>query len=112
MILDKRTKIDRIGETRLNNNGNAMTIIKYTNAKNILVEFEDKTTTITNYYNFQIGEVKNPYDKTIYKIGYLGKKNITKQNKYYYNIWCNVLCRCYDINSAQRYPSYIIMRCN
>lgn len=56
---------NRIGEIRLNNQGQPMKIIEYTNAKNIIVEFQDmhKAKTKTTYNSFVRGCITNPYDK-------------------------------------------------
>ena len=52
----------RIGETAVANNGQTMTIIKYTNYENIVVEFDDDNNTQvkTRYSEFKKGKVRNP----------------------------------------------------
>ena len=74
-------KKDRTGETSVATNGITMTIVKYINSKNIVVEFNDElhTKVKTDYYAFKDGYVKNPHfpmqDKGTYK---------TFQTKYAY----------------------------
>lgn len=55
----------RIGEERLNNNGELMKIIKYNKAKDIIVEFQDEYKEIinTSYANFIKGKVENPHER-------------------------------------------------
>ncbi|MEE0965085.1 MAG: hypothetical protein U0L73_12925 [Ruminococcus bromii] len=56
-------KKDRTGETSIATNGMTMTIVKYINSKNIIVEFNDEfhTRVKTDYYAFKDGYVKNPH---------------------------------------------------
>ena len=104
--------IDRTGEENVNNKGTLMKIIKYKNKRNIVVEFQDeyKARVSTQYNNFKIGNVKNPYDKNEYG-GYVGEgkykiwenKKATKS----YTCWTNILKRCYDPYILNKYPTYI-----
>lgn len=66
--------IKRLNEVNLNTYGTAMRIIKYNNAHDIMVEFDDeyKFKVKTTYSSFSRGEVKNPYDKTVFGVGYYG----------------------------------------
>ena len=53
-----------------------MQIVAYRNAMDIDVKFLDKDGYIyqhTNYTNFKNGQIKNPYDRCIFGIGYLGE---------------------------------------
>lgn len=64
-----------LGEIRKNTFGTEMKIIECNTQKNIIVEFLDdyhyrKTTT---YTTFKSGNVKNPYDKKICNVGYMGE---------------------------------------
>ena len=55
-----------------------MKIIRYVNRGEIDVEFQDehKHKVTTTYQNFKIGQIKNPYDRTTFGVGYLGLENI------------------------------------
>ena len=92
--------IDRTGEINKNTFGTEMKIIKYINNRDVIVEFQDKykTTKHVQYDNFIKGIVSNPYDKTVYGIGYLGKGEYKcgAKNSKIYNVWCNMLTRCYN----------------
>lgn len=43
------------------------------------------------------GSIKNPYDKEVLNIGSVGNIDV-KSNIYQYNIWRNILVRCYNKN--------------
>ena len=90
-----------------------MKIIQYKNQSDIDVEFLDDFHYIkrhNTYSNFKNGGIKNPYDKTIFGIGYLGDgkygswKNSRNSRDTYLN-WVAMLQRCYvDMNG--KYPAY------
>lgn len=102
--------LDRTGEINHNTYGSIMTIIKYKNNKDIIVQFENGYKTKVCYSDFKKGLVKNPYDKTVYNIGYLGEGKYktrenskhTIQNKY----WMNMLNRCYCKEYKIKQPTY------
>lgn len=102
--------MDRLYQEEYNNYGTLMKIIKYNKNSDIIVEFQDKhkSKVHTNYQAFLKGEVKNPYDKTIYNIGYIGEGKYTyKKYPKIYRIWRAMLQRCYDPYELNRHPSYI-----
>lgn len=98
----EKQKSERIGEIRKNNFGSEMKIIEYNNYSDIWIEFQDeyKIKIHTNYSNFKKGNVKNPYDRTVCEIGYIGEgKYKIKENKGItkaYETWSNMIQRCYD----------------
>lgn len=54
-------KVDRTGETRVNNQGLKMTIVRYQNIRDIDVQFEDGTILASRNYNkFKIGRIQHP----------------------------------------------------
>lgn len=90
-----------------------MKIIRYNGIYDITIEFQDeyKHQMDTYYGNFQIGQVKNPYDKTTFGVGYLGVgKYMAKENNKttkIYAIWSKLICRCYDHKFQELHPAYI-----
>jgi len=65
----------RLGEIKKNNRGTPMKIIKYRSSSDIDVMFLDEfnyVKTHVTYNNFVKGSIMNPYDKTVYDIGYIG----------------------------------------
>ena len=109
-----RERADRIDEENYNNFGTLMKIVKYNNSKDVIVEFQDeyKVKVHTIYNVFKKGKIKNPYDKEVYGVGYLGvgeyksRGEDGKQTKVY-QAWTNMLKRCYDPYYINKYPTYI-----
>ena len=83
-------------------------VIKYENANNVLIEFQDehKYRCYVETRNIKTGNIRNPYYPQVYGIGYLG--NIDFQVKVNgkhikeYEIWSKMLDRCY----SNKYPTY------
>lgn len=104
--------LNRLNEENYNSCGTLMKIVEYTTADNIIVEFQDeyKFRKKTNYANFKMGRVKNPYDKTVFGVGYLGNgihkswKNARGSRDTYLN-WIAMLQRCY-VDMGDKYLSY------
>lgn len=107
VLLDK----DRIGAINKNKMNSTMQVVEYKGKSDIWVKFIESGNLIhTSWNNFIKGCVKNPFDKKIYNIGYLGEggykssENGKITNKY--RTWHGMLRRCYDTNYQEKYPSY------
>lgn len=88
-----------------------MKIIEYRNYSDIDVEFLDDNKYIKRHVtfgSFKRGEVKNPYDKIVFGVGYIGEgNNLTKIDgkiSKIYLIWYEIIERCYG--NKEKYPSY------
>ena len=96
-------RIDRTGEVNYNKFGSKMKIIRYKNAKEIDVYFEEYNWIKYNieYKSFKNGLIKCPYERRTYNIGYLGEGKYErykdKKNTKCYDVWHNMLKRCYDV---------------
>ena len=69
---------ERLYEIRNNHRGTPMQIIRYNNWNDIDIQFLDEFQYIKEhqtYSNFKSGSIKNPYDRNVYGIGYLGEGN-------------------------------------
>ena len=105
-------KIDRTGEINYNKFGSKMIIIEYRKALDIDVYFPEYDWIFKHaeYKNFKKGNIKCPYEPSVYGVGYLGEgKYKAKENgkfKEEYNIWHNMLRRCYDPKSHKEHPTY------
>lgn len=103
-------RIDRIGEISINSKGTLMKIIKYKDINNIIVEFQDeyKYRTKTTYRYFKNGKVSNPYDKTIFKVGYIGEEIINNNfsKNISYTHWYAMIRRVYSEKQLQLKPTY------
>lgn len=107
------SKINRIGEKRINNFGSEMIIIGYRTNKDIDVYFPEYDWTFKNsaYKDFKKGLIKCPYERRYYGVGYLGEgkykvKENGKQTKYY-KVWYSMMQRCYDKKYKEKYTTYI-----
>lgn len=105
--------MDRLGETRRNKHGTEMKVVEYNSCLDIWVEFQDehKARVHTTYTNFKKGQVRNPYDKTVYGIGYLGegkyKVYIDQEHlEPVYNVWRTLLGRCCTEKHREQFPAY------
>ena len=90
-----------------------MKIIEYNKAIDIVVEFQDehKARVRTSYATFVKGNIKNPYHKSVYGIGYIGEGEYkTSENGVHtkaYVSWTSMIYRCYSSNYLSKFPSYI-----
>ena len=106
------SKIDRTGEKGINTFSSEMIIIEYRNTMDIDVYFPeyDWIAKSTQYGNFKNGNIKCPYEKRYYEVGYIGEGEykacengkITRV----YSTWNNMLKRCYDEKYHEKYPTY------
>ena len=112
-----RSKIkERLGEEKINYQGCLMKIIKYIDTGNIIVEFQDdyKAEVSTEYKHFLSGSVKNPYYPSIYGIGIVGNKYLNWINNKAikeYDVWKQMLRRCFDKKTKEKYPTYKNVTC-
>lgn len=105
--------IDRTEEINTSNEGYKMKIVKYKDAMNIVVEFQDKhkAKVHTRYSVFKNGQIKNPFHKSIFNVGYIGqgkyKTNANGKPTKVYNHWRDMLKRCYNPYYLNKEPTYI-----
>ena len=106
----KKVAYERVGETRLNTMGSQMWIIEYVNYNDITVQFKEGYMVKTYYGEFLKGKVKNPYDASVFGVGYLGvgyyKTGNEEGHTEQYNCWNQMLRRCYSIKAQERNPTY------
>lgn len=103
----------RLYETNINNQGTLMKIVRYGGFYDVDIEFQDEFHYIKEhqlYSNFKSGGVKNPYDRTVYGVGYIGvgkhKVSINKVVTPVYKAWAGMLERCYSENMKHRNNTY------
>jgi len=106
-----RRKLERIGETMINNQGEEMGIIEYNNRRDITITFKSTKEIIkTSYDEFKKGKVKSHFSPTVFGVGITGITQITDENKKQldsYMCWVNMLRRCYTNKYQERFPTYI-----
>lgn len=106
-------KVDRTGEVGYNTFGSKMVIVKYRKYSDIDVYFPEYNWIARNkeYRHFKKGNVRCPYERRIFNIGYLGegkyKSKENGKNARVYDTWHNMLQRCYDEKYQKKYPTYI-----
>lgn len=106
-------KKNRIGETGTNNFGSTMVIVEYRNALDIDIYFPEYNWTAKGmqYSNFKKGNIKCPYERTVYGVGYIGegkyKVSENGKNTRVYDTWKAMLQRCYSEKEHERHPTYI-----
>jgi hypothetical protein len=93
-----------------------MQIIRYGYSGDIDIKFLDEHGAILKnrtYTNFARGTVKNPYDKTVSGVGFVGvgeyKTNDENNSSIHcecYIHWANMLNRCYSDKWSEMYPAY------
>lgn len=102
----------REGEIGFNKHKRKMTIINYIASDNVVVEFDNGYITKANYSDFKKGTVFNPYDMSVFGVGFLGEgiycdqNKISKIGKIQHNIWRDMLRRCYLKTHPEKRPTY------
>lgn len=105
-------RIERLGETLINNFGSEMIIVEYRKYSDIDVYFPEYSFTAEHatYNNFEKGNIKCPFEPRLFGIGYIGVGEYKasengKTTKAYYT-WHAMLQRCYDSKLHMEYPTY------
>lgn len=111
-------RVNRVGETFINNQGYVFVIVRYNGANDLWVEFQDEHKAVVHaqYSGCKSGGIKNPYHKTVCGVGCLGLMNdgtkpVTmipnsrKQTKEY-RLWHNMINRCYNKQKLEEKPTY------
>lgn len=108
----KNKGVNRVGKTNTNTQGSVMEVTEYNYTTDITVRFLEHGNFVkTTWQQFSDGEVKNPYDRTIFSVGYLGegdyqayfRRKATPQ----YASWKHMIERCYDVKIHKKHPTYI-----
>lgn len=99
-----------VGEVYPTRDGD-LTVKKYINANEVLVEFNTtKFTTTATASNIKKGAVKDPYKPTTFGVGFLGfgqhKANSRRVKSSAYICWYNMLKRCYCKTYQEKQPWY------
>lgn len=98
---------NRLGEINYTKYESKITIIEYINCDDVKVSINDNYVTYTNYSNFKKGNIKYPYDKSVYGVGYLGEGKYSRTtHELLYRFWHDMLKRCYDIKIKLKEPTY------
>lgn len=109
-ISDKSTELYAVGNKFNTTDGYEIEIIYKINSTNRMIRFNDKFRHEMNISISAIkdGNIKNPYHPSVLGVGYLGVKvqDVEKDKHKAYQVWFNMLSRCYDKNIEHKYPTY------
>ena len=106
-------KNNRVGEENINNFGSKIIIKEYRSCMDMDVYFPEYNWTAKSvkYQNFKKGQIKCPYERRTYGVGYIGegkyKTRINGKKTKCYDTWQSMLQRCYDNKYHEKYPTYI-----
>lgn len=112
MNKNEQVKTDRIGEKAVNKLGSNMIIIGYRKCSDIDVYFPYYNSVVKNtrYDHFKDGSIKCNYEPRICGVGYLGegkyKMSENGKDTRCYDIWHNMLRRCYDYKIKKKHETY------
>ena len=102
---------ERLGETVMQNCGEAAFIIEYVNAQDITVQFKATGELVkTTYKTFVRGEIKSHFTPTVFAVGIKGLESTVDENGERldsYKCWKDMLRRCYSAKFQEKHPSYI-----
>lgn len=112
----QKLKSERVGDEKYNNQGCLMKIVQYNRASDIVVEFQDeyKAKIHAQYGTYKLGNIKNPYAKTIYGKGMMGEKypsQINYKRTREFAAWRNILKRSFDKKFKNEHPTYENVTC-
>jgi len=106
-----RNYAGRLGKSKINSQGQKMTIIEYNHSLDIKVKFEDKTIINAVYDQFYKGTLNNPNAPSVFGKGYIGigKYNSVGTDKKHpksYKYWSSMFFRCYSESALSSHPTY------
>ena len=103
--------VNHLGEKHITNQGYEVEIIEYFKYNNCTIKFNNGVIKANIQYNrVLIGTIKNPYHPSVCGVGYFGvgvhKSKINGITPKKYDLWRDILRRCYDENALERCPTY------
>lgn len=116
-MCNEEQKRKRMFEEQYNKNGCLMKIVEYNNARNIVVQFQDKylCKVRCEYSQFKDGRVSNPYFPSVYSHGMIGEKykcKVDGKDSREYSTWHSMLSRCFDEKYLYARSTYKDVTCS
>ena len=107
---------DCVGKIFKSKSSGDFKIVKYNNNRNVEIQFL-RTGFETSVHLVQVknGSIKDPYLPSVYGIGVVGTKypiSVNGRNIKEYDLWCNMLKRCYSDTLKKKYPTYEGCKCS
>ena len=96
-----------------NNFGSKMVVVRDNGCYDVDIYFPKYNWTYkkATRQSFRKGEIKCPYERRYYDVGYIGEGEYkaTENKKFtrHFNTWHNMIKRCYDDNVKKKYTTYI-----
>lgn len=90
--------------------GETVTVLEYTGGVDVVVVHNTTlgNTSTVNRSNLRAGNVKNPYTPVVVGVGYTGEGKFKRRtHERTYQVWINMLKRCYCSKHQENNPSYI-----
>ncbi len=101
---------DCVGKVCKSKSSGDFKILKYNHSKDVEIQFlKTGYETTVELGNIKKGNVKDPYLPSVYSVGITGAKYPSKINGVLtkeYELWHNVLRRCYSDKSKKKHPTY------
>ena len=101
---------DCVGKVCKSLNSGDFKVLKYNDSANVEIQFlKTGYETLVQLTNIRNGNVKDPYLPSVYGVGILGTKYPSKVNGVKtkeYDLWNNMLKRCYSDNYKKKNPTY------
>lgn len=90
-----------------NNAGHRFVVIEYRSRLDVLVRFINTGEIVeTRIQSILNGHVKDRMERSVYGVGYLGI-GCNGKNHRSYNVWKNMIARCYNKETQRKHKSYI-----
>lgn len=97
----------KIGDSFETNNFGTCSVVAYKSALEVYVQFGESPPVRTRVSDLRSGEVKNPFKRVKYEIGFIGVGEYsTKTHRYLYDLWSAMFQRCYDKKFLEINPTY------
>lgn len=106
-----------IGKTNYNSQGYLMTLVEYNNSRDVVVEFAEPYyfRTHSRVNRFMSGHILNPYGPNMFGVGITGNKyptTIGDKHTREYQVWSNMIKRCYDEKTQRKNKTYVDVECD
>ncbi len=102
---------DCVGKVCKSLNSGDFKVLKYNDARNVEIRFFNTGfEAIAELGSIRKGKVKDPHVPSVYGVGVLGTKyqaKVNGRNTKEYELWRDMLRRCYSDSLKKRYPTYI-----
>ena len=101
---------DCVGKILKSKNSGDFKIVKYKNSRNVEIQFINTGyETSAQLEHIKNGNVKDPYVASVHGVGIAGAKypiTINGVHTKEYELWCNMLKRCYSDTYQKKQPTY------